>query len=114
IGVGYGTDLAAALQLAHDTLTSLPYILNSPAVAVWIDEMGGSDISLTVTGWINQTETGLHSARSEAIRLTLAAFEHAGIEMPEPTYRLLTDNPAAPTTPPPSAAKFADKPLASH
>jgi small-conductance mechanosensitive channel len=109
IGVGYGTDLAYALQLAHDTLNALPYVLDSPAVAVWIEEMGGSDISLTITGWINQTETGLLSARSEAIRLTLDAFENAGIEMPEPTYRLLTDiqTPVSPAsqTPPVTKAK---------
>lgn len=112
IGVGYGTDLAFALQLAHDTLSGLPYVLNSPAVAVWIEKLGGSDISLSVTGWINQTETSLPSARSEAIRLTLNAFEDAGIEMPEPTYRLLTDFPAP--APLPAAAKPVVKPKASH
>ena len=114
IGVGYGTDLAFALQLAHDTLSALPYVLRSPAVAVWIEELGGSDITLTVTGWINQTETSLHSARSEAIRLTLDAFEDAGIEMPEPTYRLLTDIPQPSAAPPSHPPAPVSKSRASH
>jgi small-conductance mechanosensitive channel len=96
IGVGYGTDLAEALQLAHDTLEALPYVLKTPAVNVWINQMGGSDISLSVTGWINQEQTSLQHARSEAIRLTLAAFAAEGIEMPEPTYRVLTEAAGAP------------------
>jgi small-conductance mechanosensitive channel len=111
IAVGYGTDLAYALQLAHDTLTALPYVLNSPAVAVWIEKLGGSDITLTITGWINQIDTSLPSARSEAIRLTLDAFEAAGIEMPEPTYRLVTDLPLPSQQP--AVAKTVAKPRAS-
>ena len=90
ISVAYGTDLAQALQLAHDTVAALPFVLESPAVNTWIVNLGGSDISLDVVGWINQVETSIVSARSEAIRQTLLAFEAAGIEMPEPTYRVLT------------------------
>ncbi|MDQ2091960.1 mechanosensitive ion channel family protein [Marimonas arenosa] len=107
VSAAYGTDLAFALQLAHDTVAALPFVLDSPAVNVWIDELGGSDITLTVTGWINQQDTSILQARSEAIRQTLLAFEAAGIEMPEPTYRILTSPletaaPAGPTAPEPS------------
>ncbi|MCF3595945.1 mechanosensitive ion channel [Rhodobacteraceae bacterium LMO-12] len=90
ISVAYGTDLALALQLAHDTVAALPFVLDSPAVNTWIVELAGSDIELSIVGWINQRETSILTARSEAIRQTLLAFEHAGIEMPEPTYRVLT------------------------
>lgn len=90
ISAGYGTDLAMALQLAHDTVATLPFVLDSPAVNSWIVELGGSDIAIRVTGWIDQTETSILAARSEAIRQTLLAYEGAGIEMPEPTYRILS------------------------
>ncbi len=90
ISAAYGTDLALALQLAHDTVAALPFVLDSPAVNTWIVELAGSDINLRIVGWINQRETSILTARSEAIRQTLLAFEHAGIEMPEPTYRVLT------------------------
>ncbi|MEZ5714229.1 MAG: mechanosensitive ion channel family protein [Paracoccaceae bacterium] len=90
VSAAYGTDLAFALRLAQDTVAGLPFVLETPAPNVWIDELGGSDISFMVTGWIDQTATSIVQARSEAIRQTLLAFEAAGIEMPEPTYRVLT------------------------
>ncbi|WP_138421583.1 mechanosensitive ion channel family protein [Maritimibacter alexandrii] len=89
IGVGYGTDLAAAKLLAEETVKGLPFVLTTPSVSSWTTELGGSDVGMKVTGWIDQRETGLLAARSEAIRQVLIAFEEAGIEMPEPTYRLL-------------------------
>lgn len=102
ISVAYGTDLAQALQIMHDTVQALPFVLEKPAVNVWIVELGDSDIALRIGAWINQVETSILTARSEAIRQTLLAFEHASIEMPEPTYRVLTGTfddakPKAPT-----------------
>lgn len=98
VGVGYGTDLAAAVHLAEETLNALPFVLAAPAVSVWTEQLNGSDITLRMTAWIDQRETSLTAARGEAIRQILAAFEATGIEMPEPTYRVLTRDIAA-TTP---------------
>lgn len=92
ISVAYGTDLAEALTLARDTVSELPFVLSEPAPNIWITELGGSDIGICVTGWINQQETSIVQARSEAIRQVLSAFDAAGIEMPEPTYRVLTQS----------------------
>lgn len=116
VGVAYGTDLAAAKVLAEETISALPFVLEAPAVNSWTTELGGSDIGMTVVGWINQRETDLLAARSEAIRQLLIAFDKAGIEMPEPTYRLLMHEgqdvsvppmqaqPSAPKAVPPGAA----------
>lgn len=90
IGVAYGTDLAAAMALAEETVAALPFTLESPAVNSWTTTLNASDIGLNVVGWIDQTETDLLAARSEAIRQVLLTFARAGIESPEPTYRLLT------------------------
>ena len=90
VGVGYGTDLAAARALAEETVAALPFVLASPAVNSWTTTLNGSDIGINVVGWIDQRETDLLAARSEAIRQLLIAFGRAGIDMPEPTYRLLT------------------------
>ncbi|HCQ63704.1 MAG TPA: mechanosensitive ion channel protein MscS [Rhodobacteraceae bacterium] len=90
MGVGYGTDLAAAKALAEETVAALPFVLATPKVNSWTTTLNGSDIGMNIVGWIDQTETDLLAARSEAVRQVLLAFEHAGIEMPEPTYRLLT------------------------
>lgn len=115
ITAAYGTDLAQALQLAHDTVSDLPFVLSSPAVNTWIVELGGSDITMRVVAWIDQTQTSILAARSEAIRRTLSAFEAAGIEMPEPTYRVLTSVITAETAPKTEAPILIETPPpASH
>lgn len=89
LGVAYDTDLARAQDLALQTVTSLPFVISEPAPAVWIEDLGDSAIILNVAGWIRQHETSYLKARSEAWRLCLAAFDHAGIVMPETTLRVV-------------------------
>ncbi len=89
VGVAYGTDLAAARKIAEEAVAALPFVLDNPAASSWLGEFNGSNIGVTVAGWINQRETSLSAARSEAMRQVLIAFDKAEIEMPEPTYRVL-------------------------
>ncbi|MCR9110561.1 mechanosensitive ion channel family protein [Marivita sp. XM-24bin2] len=89
LGVAYDTDLARAQDLALQTITTLPFVIDEPAPAVWIEELGDSAIILNVAGWIRQHETSYLKARSEAWRLCIAAFDHAGIVMPETTLRVV-------------------------
>lgn len=101
VGVAPVTDLAAAKALALETVNKLPFVLATPAPAIWIETIGDSTIGIRVTGWIDQHETGFALARGEAIRHVLLAFEAAGIEMPEPTFRVVSpssksDSPAKP------------------
>lgn len=101
VGVAPVTDLAAAKALALETVNKLPFVLATPAPAIWIETIGDSTIGICVTGWIDQHETGFALARGEAIRHVLLAFEAAGIEMPEPTFRVVSpssksDSPAKP------------------
>ncbi|KGM47548.1 mechanosensitive ion channel family protein [Pseudooceanicola atlanticus] len=106
IGIAPDADAALAVKVAQDTLAALPFTLKTPASDAWIDGIGDSTVTLRLIGWIDQRETSLLAARGEAIRLSLAALTEAGIDMPEPTYRLIgaggegfTDTPdrAAPT-----------------
>lgn len=106
LGVAPDTDLAQAMALTETVLTGLPFVLTTPAPNIWVEEVGDSTITLRITGWIDQRQTGLLGARSEAVRQVLAAFASAGIALPEPTYRLLTKPldtpaPAAPMAPTP-------------
>ena len=45
-------------------------------------------VTVTFTGWVNQTTTSFVQARSEAIRLVKLALEREGYRMPEPAFRL--------------------------
>lgn len=116
LGVAYDTDLAAAQALALETVRTLPFVLDEPAPSVWIEEMGDSAVILRVAAWVAQSQTSILLARSEAIRLCLAAFDAAAIVMPEPTFRVLggSSTPSAPAepqaapVPPPAEAQEVD------
>jgi len=92
LGVAYGTDLTMARKLALSTLSDMPFVLREPAADVIIQDLGDSTVGLFVAAWIAQHETSYGRARGEAIRVLLETFSTAGIEMPEPTYRLITSS----------------------
>jgi small-conductance mechanosensitive channel len=96
IGIAPDSDMATATRICKETLDALPFVLEAPAPTAWIDGIGDSTVTLRLVGWIDQRETSLLAARGEAIRLSMAALTEAGIEMPEPTYRI---NGVAPPTP---------------
>lgn len=100
LGVAYDTDLAAAQALALETVQSLPFVLEQPAPSVWIEQLGDSTVNLRVACWIEQHKTSFQLARSEASRLCLAAFDAAGITMPEPTFRIIGAGLGETETPP--------------
>ena len=88
VGVSVNLDLLVVRQLAIATLQAMPGILTEPRPRVLVQELGDSAVTVRVFAWIDQQQTDFLKARSEAIRLVKAAFDHAGIEMPEPIYRI--------------------------
>ncbi|KAJ02729.1 mechanosensitive ion channel domain-containing protein [Sulfitobacter mediterraneus] len=86
--VASDTDLDAARQLALQTLNDLPFVLNSPEVSVWVESVDDFWITLMMAAWIDQNETSIVLARSEAIRLTQAALDGADMAAPVPSYRI--------------------------
>lgn len=91
LGIDADSELHVALDLCRGALEQLDFVLDEPAPAVWIDEVGDSNVVLEAAGWINQTRTDFLKARSEAVRLTKLALESNGIALPEPIYRLKFD-----------------------
>ena len=115
LSVASETDLDAARQLAVDTLTTLPFALKTPEPAAWIESVDDFWVTLNMAAWINQNDTSVVLARSEAIRLTQAAFDHAGVAAPVPTYRLQGMNALADApSPPRSPASLGVEPRAAH
>lgn len=95
VGVSVDLDLTTVRQLAIATLQQMQGILTDPRPRVLVQELGDSAVTVRVLAWIDQRETDFLKARSEAIRLVKAAFDDAGIEMPEPIYRIhMADKPA--------------------
>ena len=88
VGVSVTLDLVQVRQLGIATLTNMPGILADPPPRCLINELGDSAVALKFFGWIDQRNTDFLKARSEAIRQVKSAFDDAGIEMPEPIYRI--------------------------
>lgn len=91
VGVGTGEDLLAAQQLGIATLTDMRSVLSEPAPSAILEPPGDSSIGVHYYAWVNQKETSLNKAKSEAIRLVGSALDNAGIDMPEPIHRVRFD-----------------------
>ncbi len=97
IGVDSGADLAAVRSLAADTVQALPFILDEPAVSVWLGDITDAGVEVIVTGWIDQNETSLVAARGEALRLVKGAITASGVAIPDTTYTIRLDGAEPPT-----------------
>lgn len=103
-------DLQRAIELGLEVIGELSFVLPEPAVAGWIEEVGDSSMILWFGAWIDQRNTHLMKARSEAIRRVKIAFEAEGIGLPEPIYRLRFDDGNLPAGLPASSASVAKAP----
>ena len=63
--------------------------METPQASVWIESVGDSAINFGMAAWIDQNDTNVMLARSEAIRLVQAAYDSARIGAHYPTYRLM-------------------------
>lgn len=88
LGVDPAANLRGAMDLGIATIAAQGFTLTEPGPDAWIDDIGDSTVTVTFTGWVNQTETSFVQARSEAIRLVKLALERAGYALPEPGFRL--------------------------
>lgn len=88
LGVEPAADLAEVRRIGLEVLAGLPYVLATPAPDVWIMDSGDSTVLVKFLGWIDQRETSLLVARGDALRLVMAALTEAGVDLPEPGYRL--------------------------
>lgn len=92
VGVGSGENLAAAQQIGVQVLADMKSTLNDPAPSATLEPPGDSSIGVHFYGWVDQSENSYTKVLSEAIRLVTATLADAGIDMPEPIYRLHWQN----------------------
>jgi small-conductance mechanosensitive channel len=88
VGVDTAADLPAAQALALETLNATTGVLDEPKPMVVIEALGDSNVLLRIYAWVDQRYHSFIKVRSEAVRRVKAAFDEAGIVMPEPIYRL--------------------------
>lgn len=73
--------------------------MNDPPPRALIQTLGDSNVQLRFRGWVDQRTHDFWAVRSEAIRVVKLSLEAAGMDMPEPIYRVQLSEPlAAPHT----------------
>ncbi len=94
-GIGPRDDPALARTVALDTLRQMDGILHDPPPDVLIMDLGPSTVTVRFLAWVDQRETELARARSEAIRLVKRALEDSGITLPAPEHLVRVQEEAA-------------------
>lgn len=86
-------DLGAAKDLIVTELQAQPYVIETPAAACWIDRLEPSGAAIVVAGWVNQEETSLLLAQSEAIRMVKRVLQDANIGLVDATQAISITRP---------------------
>jgi len=94
-------DIGSARELVQQTVQDLPFVLDEPAAAVWIDSMETTGVSLVITGWIDQHATSIVLAKGEAIRQVKRALTGSGVTLTDASQTVIlegkgTGQPPAP------------------
>ena len=82
VGVGYGTDINAAVALVRGVLERNPRVLKQPAPGAGIAMLADSSINLAVGAWTKVEDYG--AAKAELFQSIVEQFRNAKIEMPFP------------------------------
>ncbi len=96
--VDRNADLGAAKELIVSHLQTLPFVIETPAAACWIDRLEPSGATLVVAGWVDQNETSLLLAQSEAIRMVKRVLQDADIALVDATQVITMTRTAATQT----------------
>lgn len=88
LGVGNEEDIALAQRLGRETLLAMEGVLDDPPPDALVLEAGDSSMAIQFSAWVDQREADFRKVQSEGIRLVKAALEDAGMDLPEPIYRV--------------------------
>ncbi|MFO8174828.1 MAG: mechanosensitive ion channel family protein [Longimicrobiales bacterium] len=100
VGVGVEEDLLEVSSIGTRTLQAMKGVMEDPPPFARFIDLGDSSVKVRLQGWVDQRDADFLKVRSEAIRLVKTALDAAGVEMPEPIYRVYTgrmrERPAPP------------------
>lgn len=95
VGIGVNEDLVRAQAIGVEELARIDGVMVDPPPRAYINALGDSNVQVRFYGWVEQTSHDFIGVRSEAIRRLKLALEAAGMDMPEPIYRVQLTEPAA-------------------
>lgn len=85
VGLDYGSDYDAAVDLIKKTIANVPGVLNgNKSPQVWVVDLAESTLNIQVSFWVDTFERAISDAvvKSNAIIQVLTALEKAGYNMP--------------------------------
>lgn len=88
VGIGVNEDLLRAQSLGTDELAAVDGVLSDPPPRVVIAALGDSNVQVRYFGWVDQRTHDFNQVRGESIRRIKGVLEAAGMDMPEPIYRV--------------------------
>lgn len=97
VGIGYPDSIEEARQVIHDVLNRTDGVLTDPAPWVYVTELAGSSVNLTVFYWTESTQANVLKISDQVVTGIKLALDRAGIDMPFPhTVVLLENQPEGP------------------
>jgi small conductance mechanosensitive channel len=90
LGVAVEAVLREVQELACATLSATPGVLDDPPPMCLVEGFGDSAMTVSIAGWVDQRQASWLKVSSEARRRIKVAFEDAGIDVPEPIFRVRT------------------------
>lgn len=95
VGVGVDVDLVQAQAVGIAELARIDGVIAQPPPRALVVALGDSNVQMRFRGWVDQRSHDFLQVRSEAIRRVKDALERAGMDMPEPIYRVQLSRTAA-------------------
>lgn len=97
VGIGYPDSIEEARQVIHDVLNGVEGVLADPAPWVYVSELAGSSVNLTVYFWVKPQQANTLRVSDQVATSVKLALDKAGIDMPYPhTVVLLEQQPNGP------------------
>ena len=82
IGIGYDDDIARAKALIQGVLSQDERVLEQPAPAMLLAELGESSVDIAVRPWVKSAD--YWAVRSELLENIKRALDNAGLSIPYP------------------------------
>ena len=97
VGIGYPDSIEEARQVIHGVLNSIEGVLKDPAPWVYVTELAGSSVNLTVFFWTESHQANVLKVSDKVVTGIKLALDEASIDMPFPhTVVMLEKQPDGP------------------
>ncbi|HTV77304.1 MAG TPA: mechanosensitive ion channel family protein [Steroidobacteraceae bacterium] len=90
VGVGYDTDMGAALQLIEEVVNSNPRVLKDVAPVIGVARLADSAVHISIQPWVAVQDYGAVAAELTRATLETLRAHHVSVPVPQHEVRLLT------------------------